>query len=159
MCIRDRTYTAGSFSIEYAFNLVVVDREDVAIGAFQQRLVASPAGFSSTTVDVTNLGTATELYLLDWTTESDGTWFAFDINPTTFELNAGSTQEITISVQEVSSGAPVEGVTYTLTVSSTSNPSVSDALNITIEPVVASATLELSSDVNSVKPGLSLIHI
>ena len=147
------TYTAGSFSIEYAFNLVVVDREDVAIGAFQQRLVASPAGFSSTTVDVTNLGTATELYLLDWTTESDGTWFAFDINPTTFELNAGSTQEITISVQEVSSGAPVEGVTYTLTVSSTSNPSVSDALNITIEPVVASATLELSSDVNSVKPG------
>ena len=147
------TYTAGSFSVDYAFSLVVVDREEVMLSALQQRLLASPATSSSMTVDVVNVGTATEMYLVDWSTENDGSWFTFTISPTTFELEAGSTQQLSITVQEVSSGAPSDGVPYALTVSSTSNPSVADTLNITIEPVLAGATIDVYTDVGSAKPG------
>ena len=147
------TYTAGSFSVDYAFSLVVVDREEVMLSALQQRLLASPATSSSMTVDVVNVGTATEMYLVDWSTENDGSWFTFTISPTTFELEAGSTQQLSITVQEVSSGAPSNGVPYALTVSSTSNPSVADTLNITIEPVLAGATIDVYTDVGSAKPG------
>ena len=147
------TYTAGSLSVDYAFSLVVVDREEVVLSALQQRLLASPATSSSMTVDVTNVGTASEMYLIDWTTENDGSWFSFTISPTTFELDAGSTQQLAITVQEVSSGAPSDGVPYTLTVSSTTNPSVNDTLDITIEPVLAGATIDVYTDVGSAKPG------
>ena len=39
------TYLSGSLSVSYTFDVVVVDREQVAVNTVQDRLLASPPAF------------------------------------------------------------------------------------------------------------------
>ena len=150
------TYLAASLSVSYSFDVVIVDREDVAVTAVQTRLLASPSSPTSTTVDVTNLGTASDVYLVEWNTGSQGNWFDVAITPTTFQLSSGSSQQVSITVQEIASGAPEAGVIYTLRVASSTNPNVVDEVFITVQPVAAGANMTVLTDVGSAKPGGSV---
>ena len=150
------TYQDGPFSVSYSFDVVIVDREEVVVNSVQQRLFASPLATSSMNVEVVNLGTASDLFLVEWSTESQGNWFEFTVSPTTFQLASGASQQVTITVREASTGAPDNGVVYTLRSTSTSNEAVSDAVNITIEPVLANAGLEVRVDKDSAAPGESV---
>ena len=150
------TYQDGPFSVSYSFDVVIVDREEVVVNSVQQRLFASPLATSSMNVEVVNLGTASDLFLVEWSTESQGNWFEFTVSPTTFQLASGASQQVTITVREASTGAPNNGVVYTLRSTSTSNEAVSDAVNITIEPVLANAGLEVRVDKDSAAPGESV---
>ena len=149
-------YQDSAFSITYNFDVVVVDREEVAVNSVQNRLLASPSSVSSLIIDVTNLGTSSDVYVLEWTTQSQGDWFEFTLSPTTFQLTSGSTQQVSIGVQERSAGAPSDGVVYTLRVVSTSNAEVSDMVNLTIQPVMAGVALTVLADVGEAKPGGSV---
>lgn len=149
-------YQDAAFSVAYNFDVVVVDREEVAVNSVQTRLLASPSSVSSLNIDVTNLGTSSDVYVVEWTTQSQGDWFDFTLTPTTFQLTSGSTQQVSIGVQERSAGAPDNGVVYTLRVVSTSNAEVSDMVNLTIQPVMAGATLTVLADVGEAKPGGSV---
>jgi hypothetical protein len=93
---------------------------------------------------------------VEWSTESQGNWFEFTVSPTSFQLAPGASQQVTITVREASTGAPDNGVVYTLRSVSTSNQAVSDAVNITIEPVVAGATLDVRVDKEDAGPGESV---
>ncbi len=94
--------------------------------------------------------------MLEWTTESQGDWFEFTLSPTTFQLTSGSTQQVSIAVQERSAGAPENGVVYSLKVISTTNTAVSDTVNLTIQPVVAGANFTILTEVDEAKPGESV---
>ncbi|MEL0182095.1 MAG: hypothetical protein VW872_03420, partial [Candidatus Poseidoniales archaeon] len=150
------TYQDGPFSVSYSFDVVVVDREEVVVNSVQQRMFASPLTTSSMNVEVVNLGTASDLFLIEWSTESQGNWFEFTVSPTSFQLAPGASQQVTITVREASTGAPDNGVVYTLRSTSTSNEAVSDAVNITIEPVLAGATLDVRVDKEAAAPGESV---
>ena len=150
------TYLSGSLSVSYTFEIVVVEREQVAVNTVQDRLLASPATVSSTVVDATNLGTASDVYLVEWTTESQGNWFEFTVSPTTFQLDSGATQPISIGVREIATGAPEAGVIYTLRVVSTTNSEVHDEILMTVEPVSVGATMAVFADVDSAGPGESV---
>ena len=150
------TYLAASLSVSYTFDVVIVDREDVAVNTVQTRLLASPSAQTSTTVDVTNLGTAADVYLVEWETESQGNWFEFTISPTTFQLSSGASQQVSISVREVASGSPEVGVVYTLRVVSSTNADVHDEVFMTVQPVAAGANLTVLTDVGSAAPGGSV---
>ena len=147
------TYQDGTFSVSYSFDVVVVDREEVVVNSVQQRLFASPLTTSSMNVEVVNLGTASDLFVVEWSTESQGNWFEFTVSPTTFQLSPGASQQVAITVREVASGAPDNGVVYTLRAVSTSNEAVNDAVNITIEPVLAAGELSVRVDKDSAGPG------
>ena len=150
------TYLAGSLSVDYTFDIVVVDREQIAVNTVQTRILASPTSFSSTTVDAINLGTASDVYLVEWTTESLGDWFEFTVSPNTFQLDAGATQTISIETREIATGAPSDGVIYTLRVVSTTNAAVHDEVVFTVQPVSAGANITVSADVSSAVPGGSV---
>jgi uncharacterized membrane protein len=150
------TYLAGSFSVSYTFDVVVVDREQVAVNTVQDRLLANPTSVSSTVVDVTNLGTASDVYLVEWTTESQGNWFEFTISPTTFQLNSGASQSISIGVREIATGAPEAGVIYTLRVVSTTNLEVHDEVFMTVQPVSVGANMTVLTEVGKAAPGGSV---
>ena len=150
------TYLAGSLSVSYVFDIVVVDREEVAVNTVQNRLLASPTSASSAVIEATNLGTSSDVYLVEWTTESQGDWFEFTISPTTFQLDAGDTQTISIEAREVAAGAPVDGVVYTLRVASTSNSAVSDEVFLTVQPVSVGANMTVLTDVSAAAPGESV---
>ncbi len=150
------TYQASEFDITYTFDIVIVDREEVSVNTVQSRLLASPSSVSNLILDVTNLGTASDVYVLEWTTESQGDWFEFTLSPTTFQLSSGSTQQVSIGVQERSVGAPENGVVYTLKVVSTTNSDVSDTVNLTVQPVTAGVNFTILAEVDEAKPGESV---
>ena len=149
-------YQDAGFNVAYNFDLVIVDREEVSVNSIQNRLLASPSSVSSLNIDVTNLGTSSEVYVVEWSTQSQGDWFDFTLTPTTFQLSSGITQQVSLGVQERTAGAPSDGVVYTLRVVSTSNAEVSDTVNLTIQPVMAGADLTILTDVDEAKPGGSV---
>ncbi|MGB1765855.1 MAG: hypothetical protein ACPHJE_00590, partial [Poseidonia sp.] len=85
-----------------------------------------------------------------------GNWFDVAITPTTFQLSSGSSQQVSITVLEIASGAPEAGVIYTLRVASSTNPNVVDEVFITVQPVAAGANMTVLTDVGSAKPGGSV---
>ena len=93
---------------------------------------------------------------MEWNTGSQGNWFDVAITPTTFQLSSGSSQQVSITVQEIASGAPEAGVIYTLRVASSTNPNVVDEVFITVQPVAAGANMTVLTDVGSAKPGGSV---
>ncbi len=146
-------YQGNGVSQTFAFDLILLDRSEVLVNSIQSRLLASPAEVNSITVDVTNLGTQSDVFVVDWSTSNPSSWFEFTISPTTFELDAGSTQAVTIGVRETQQGAPSSGEIYDFTVSSTTDSSVTDSTSITVEAVVANAEVTVLSDIPSSKPG------
>ena len=146
----------GLFNVDYSFDLIVVDREAVVVSSVQERIFASPLSASTLNVEVTNVGTAADMFMVEWTTESTGNWFEFTVSPTTFQLGAGDTQQVAITVREISSGAPDNGVVFTLRTVSTSNEAVSDSLDVTVDPVVAQAEFAVLVDKSSAAPGGSV---
>ena len=150
------TYDTAGLSEAFAFDLMLLDRTEVVANSVQSRLLANPVEANTMLVDVTNLGTQSDVYVVDWTTEGSGEWFEFTVTPTTFQLSAGSTQTVSIGVREVLQGAPVDGVEYTFEVMSTTDSSSNDALTVNVEPVAANANLTLLGDVVAAKPGESV---
>ena len=104
-------------------------------------------------VDVTNLGTQTDIFALDWSSSNSGDWFEFTIRPTTFQLSPGSTQQVSVGVREVVQGAPSSGVPYSLTVTSTTDAVVMDSVDVLVEAVVANANLTVLREQSTAKPG------
>ncbi len=147
------SYGDGGISSAFSFDLMVVDRVDVQVNTVTSRLFANPLSATSLTVDVTNTGTAADVYAIEWATESEGDWYSFSISPTTFQLSAGSTQKVIVEVTERSQGAPSDGVDYTFAVTSTTNTDASDSLVVTVASVQANADLRVLEDKSSAKPG------
>ena len=68
-------------------------------------------------------------------------------------MNAGESSGITLAVREAASGAPSEGAIISLMVTSSSDTTVMDSMNLTIESLQAGATITVISDDDSAKPG------
>lgn len=150
------TYTGNDVSQTFSFDLIVLDRAEVIVNSLQSTLLANPVDVTTMTVDVTNLGTQSDVFVVDWSSATTSSWFEFTVAPTTFQLEAGATQVVTIGVREVQQGAPSSGVDYDLTVSSTTDPSNDDTVAVRVESVVANASITVFNDQSSAKPGQSI---
>ena len=144
-------HVGGSHSVE--FDIIIIEKTEILVHAVQSRLIANPNDMTSMSIEVTNIGTKADVFVIDWSTTSAGSWFEFTISPTTFQLNSGQTQTVLIGVQERQQGAPSEGITYTFAALSTSDDSIVDTKNILVLPVLADADVVIYTDVDSAKPG------
>ena len=149
-------YASGDLSEEFSFDLIVIDRAEVSLNAVQNRLLANPASSTTMTVDVTNLGTQSDVFAVEWTAQTTGDWFAFTVEPTTFQLSPGSTQKVSIGVLEALQGAPSGGVVHQLSVASTTDASVAASTDITVEAVDANANITVLKEQSTAKPGESV---
>ena len=150
------SYDGAGLSEAFVFDLMLLDRAEVVANTVQSRLLANPVQVNTMLVDVTNLGTQSDVYVVEWTAEVAGEWFEFTVTPSTFQLSAGSTQTVSVGVREVQQGAPLDGVEYTFHVMSTTDASSTDSLTVDVEPVGANANLTLLGDVVAAKPGESV---
>ncbi len=146
-------YNGNDVSASFGFDLVIVERNDVVANAVNNLLLATPTQTTELLVDVTNIGTQADVYVVDWVAELEGSWYDFTIAPTTFQLSSGATQTVSITVREVGQGAPSGGVNHVFTVASANDASSNDALNITVQSVVANANLTVLVEQASAKPG------
>ncbi len=150
------TYAGNDVSQTFSFDLIVLDRAEVIVNSLQSRLLANPVDETTMTVDVTNLGTQSDVFVVDWSSATTSSWFEFTVAPTTFQLEAGATQVVTIGVREVQQGAPSSGVDHDLTVTSTTDPSNHDTVTVRVESVIANASITVFNDQTSAKPGQSV---
>ena len=146
----------GDSSAQLGLDLIVLDRTAVLVNTVQTRLLATPTEVTTLVVEVTNLGTQADVYVVEWSTEVDGSWFEFTVSPTSFQLGPGSTQTVAVGVREVGQGAPAEGVTYRFSATSSTDASSTDSLELVVESVVANVNVTVLNDNNAAKPGASV---
>lgn len=138
------------------FDLIVVDREDVLVTSLQDHLFANPLTSQSMSVEVINLGTATEVFVIDWSTTSASSWFEFTRSRSSLTLGPGASETIDLSVIEIAPGAPADGLLYTFTVTSSTNPSNTDSLDVTVQPATAGANITAVIENGEARPGQSI---
>jgi len=156
--------TAGSHMLTFAYggngtsdslsiDLQISQKVEVLLSGTTGRLVAGPLSGAEMTFDVTNLGSSSDT--LHITLEDNGAsqWFEFVLSSTSVSLDAGASSAITLSVREASSGAPTAGMSISLIVSSSTDTTVMNSMNLTIESLQAGATITVISDDDSAKPG------
>lgn len=141
--------TSASLSLQ----LQISHKVEVMLSSTTSRLVAGPASDSEITFDITNLGTATDTLHLSLEDNGASQWFEFVLSSTSISLDAGQSAAMTLSVREVSTGAPNGGISVALTVSSSADSTIVDSMNLTIESLQAGATITVISDDDSAKPG------
>ena len=138
-----------------SISLIINDRQEVVINGVKDLIYANPLSDSSLTVQVTNLGTASDTYIVELTSAESNSWFTFSLSHLSFSLDAGETKTLTVSVRELSQGAP-DGVAYSLNVTSTSTGELGDAFEIIVRSVVAGGEITLLGDTATAKPGSSV---
>jgi len=85
--------------------------------------------------------------------DGDEDWFGVNLSSTTVSLAPGANRVVTVSFIEITPGAPVAGITYTLSATSTSHPDVVGQRTMLVMPVVADANLTVLKDDVSALPG------
>ena len=147
-----RQATERSLSLD----LIIEDRLEVMINSAQNEIDAHPQGDSNLTLQVTNLGTSADTYVIELSSTATNLWFTFSLSDLTLTLTPGETKTVTLSALETASGAPISGMNVNVSVSSTSTGALGDTFAVIVRPVVASAEIGLLGDVASAKPGDSV---
>lgn len=147
------TYSANGLTLVYEFIVQIEDRRGVLLTTAQPRLYATPTNATTWSLDVTNTGTVEELLVLTLSTESSGQWFDATLSATTMTLAPGNSRALGVNIIESVVGAPVSGVNYTLTVSSTTDSMVMDHATLLVIPVTANANLTVLKEDVSALPG------
>ena len=147
------TFDGGWISEDLTLELQITDRHEVVIDSSEDRIIASPLGNSNLTMQITNLGTATETFVANINNSQVSEWFTISVDVLSLTLDAGQSGTITISAREVASGAPVGGSDLVITVTSTSNSMSYDTITIEVIPQVADGIITIMSDDDSAAPG------
>jgi uncharacterized membrane protein len=146
-------YGGNGTSASLSLDLQISQKVEVLLSGTTGRLVAGPIPGAELTFDVTNLGTATDTLHITLQDNGASQWFEFVLSSTSVSLTAGESSGITLAVREAASGAPADGIVISLIVSSSSDTSVMDSMNLTIESLQAGATITVISNDDSAKPG------
>ena len=147
------SYGGNGTSASLSIDLQISQKVEVLLSGTTGRLVAGPLSGAEMTFDVTNLGTISDTLHIGLEDNGASQWFEFILSSTSVSLDAGASSAITLGVREASSGAPSGGMSITLIVSSSSDTTVTDSMNLTIESLQAGATITVISDDDSAKPG------
>jgi uncharacterized membrane protein len=147
------TFDGGWISEDLTLELQITDRNEVVVDSSEDRIVASPLGNSSLTMQITNLGTSTETFVANINNSQVSEWFTISVDVLSLTLDAGQSGSITISAREVAAGAPVGGSDLVITVTSTANSMSYDTLTIEVIPQVADGIITIMSDDDSSAPG------
>ena len=146
-------YGGNSTSASLSIDLQISQKVEVLLSGTTGRLVAGPLSGAEMTFDVTNLGTTSDTLHISLEDNGASQWFEFVLSSTSVSLDAGASSAITLSVREASSGAPNAGTVISLIVSSSTDTTVMDSMNLTIESLQAGAIITVISDDDSAKPG------
>jgi len=147
------TFDGGWISEDLTLELQITDRNEVVVDSSEDRIVASPLGNSSLTMQITNLGTSTDTFVANINNSQVSEWFTISVDVLSLTLDAGQSGSITISAREVAAGAPVGGSDLVITVTSTANSMSYDTLTIEVIPQVADGIITIMSDDDSSAPG------
>ena len=134
--------------------LQVIDRSLAQLNANTNQAIAGPSSITNVTIEVTNIGTMQDTFLLSLESGESSTYFELSLSQTSVVLGVGQSQTVVLSVRESSTGAPETGLPINIRVTSTLDSEATDFVIITLFSMDAGADLTiLVNDASSVAGG------
>jgi len=150
------TLSHGAFSVSQTLDLIVEQRYGVQVSSLDSSVSPSPLYTVNVTVEVTNVGTISDTYLIELDTSASSAYYSTTLSRTTVTISPGSTQLVTIGVREGNNGAPASNINLEIYATSTTDTSVADQHVLMIEPLSVSSELVIYNDNDVVAPGGSI---
>ena len=155
------TVNYGSVNASASLNLElqIADSVGLTVNSVTSSISAGPLSSVDYTFEVTNLGSSQDTYFIELgydNSNNASTWYEIILSTTSVNLDPSSTEAISVSIRERSTGAPSNGVTVNIIVTSTNDETVSDYNTFNIIPIQASAQLTILEDYDGAKPGESV---
>ena len=149
------TFAFGNEDVSAELNLSLQIQERIAIllGSTVNRIVAGPSTDAVFTFDATNIGTSSDTLFVSLHDNGASDWFDFELSATSLLLGSGESSSLTLSVREISSGAPTGGSDIAIHMRSSSDSTVTAVLNLTVETLVAGAEITVLADDDTAPPG------
>ena len=139
--------------VQLEIELQIIDRNDLTIDSSEDRIIASPANDSKISVIVTNLGTSQETFVAVINSSEVSNYFSISVDKLSLQLDPGESGAIEISAREIAVGAPSGGIDLDVTVTSTTDSSVTELLTISVVPSIADGLITVLSDDDTARPG------
>jgi hypothetical protein len=143
----------GSASETITIDLIIEQRYDVEISSLESSVSPSPLYTTNMTLEVTNIGTSTDTYLIELDTSESSGYYSTTLSRTTVTVSPASTQLVVLGIREGNNGAPSSSLTLTITATSTTDYTSTDSATITIVPLSVSSEVTIFKDNDVVAPG------
>ena len=133
--------------------LQVIDRSLAQLNANTNQAIAGPSTITNVTIEVTNVGTMQDTFLLSLESGESSTFFELSLSQTSVVLGVGQSETVVLGVRESSSGAPATGLPINIRVTSTLDSEATDFVIITLFAMDAGADLTILADDDSSEAG------
>lgn len=133
--------------------LQVIDRSLALLNANTNQAIAGPSAMTNVTIEVTNVGTMQDTFLLSLESGESSTYFELSLSQTSVVLGVGQSETVVLGVRESSSGAPETGLPINIRVTSTLDSEATDFVLITLFAMDAGADLTILADDASSEAG------
>ena len=129
--------TTAVLSIE----LQVVDRTLAQLSPNTNQVIAGPSVSTNVTIEVTNIGTLQDTFLLSIGAGETSNYFELSLSQTSVNLGVGQSETVILSVRETSTGASSSGLPINVVATSTLDSASTDVALITLLPMTAGSDL------------------
>ena len=124
-----------------SIELQVVDRTLAQLSPNTNQIIAGPSVATDITVEVTNIGTLQDTFLLSIGAGETSNYFELSLSKTSVNLGIGQSETVVLSVRETSTGASNSGLPINIVATSTLDPASTDVAVITLLPMTAGSDL------------------
>ena len=138
-----------SASTSLSIELQVVDRTLAQLSPNTNQIIAGPSAATNVTIEVTNIGTLQDTFLLSIGAGETSNYFELSLSKTSVNLGIGQSESVVLSVRETSAGASASGLPINIVATSTLDSSSTDVALLTLIPMTAGSDLTVLAD-NSV---------
>ena len=129
--------------------LQVVDRTLAQLSPNTNQIIAGPSAPTNVTIEVTNIGTLQDTFLLSIGAGETSNYFELSLSATSVNLGIGQSETVVLSVRETAIGANANGLPINIVATSTLDPSSTDVTLLTLIPMTASSSLTVLTDSSS----------
>ena len=145
-----------SASTSLSIELQVVDRTLAQLSPNTNQIIAGPSAATNVTIEVTNIGTLQDTFLLSIGAGETSNYFELSLSKTSVNLGIGQSESVVLSVRETSAGASASGLPINIVATSTLDPSSTDVALLTLIPMTAGSDLTVLADDSVTEAGGSI---
>ena len=147
---------ADSTEALLAIELQVIDRTLAQLSPNTNQIIAGPSALSNVTIEVTNIGTLQDTFLLSIGAGETSNYFELSLSKTSVVLGIGESESVVLSVRETAVGANPDGLPINIVATSTLDPSSSDTSILTLIPMTAGADINVFADDTPAEAGSTI---
>lgn len=153
------TFSSAEIARTIQLELQVANSVGFTVTSISNNVASGPISNAEFTFEVTNLGSAADTFFISLgydNSNNASTWYDLTLETASVNLAPSSTESVTITISERSSGAPSSGSDVYVNVFSSNDNSLTDNIVFKVIPISAGAEITVLAGDDSAKPGESI---